>query len=188
MKKKQKSKTIEVLGVNIKIDDDKDYISLTDIARQSTQKPKTVIQSWMKNHNTIRFLWYWEELHNPNFKGSHMTAFIGKALENSYNFTPSKWIKEYNAIGLRSSRGRFGGGTFAHNDIALEFCSWLSPKFKVYLLKEFQRLKSEEAKQKNLKWHLWRITNNIDDIRNLLDTIPYQDPKLRRIKGNQEEE
>ena len=111
----------------------------------------------MKNSNTLRFLWTWEDLYNPNFKRVQLDTFIGKTSDNRYKITPEIWIKEYNAIGMTSKRGRHGGGTYAHSNIALEFCSWLSPEFKVYLLQEFERMKEEEFKLKNLKWHISKI-------------------------------
>lgn len=178
------SKKIEVQGLQIRLEafNDNDYVSLTDIIKDSVDEPKETIRNWIKNTNTVRFLWAWEEIHNSDFKGVHLHAFIEKVTNNRYNLSPTKWINETNAIGLISKRGRHGGGTFAHKDIALEFCSWFDPYFKVYLMKEFQRLKEEEYDYKNLTWHISKITNNIDEVRNLLDTIPYQAPNNNRLK------
>lgn len=180
-----KKKTITVQGLEITINekDNIDYVSLTDIARQSNDEPRFVIRNWMKNSQTLRFLWTWETLYNPNFKGVNIDEFIGRSSDHRYKVTPKVWIDEFNAIGIVSNRGR-GGGTYAHSNIALEFCSWLSPEFKVYILREFERLKQEEAKQLNFEWHIRKITNNIDEVRNLLDTIPGQIPDLQRIKPN----
>lgn len=187
------SKKITVKGIEIKITEreDGEYVSLTDIARQSDEdEPRFVIRNWMKNSGTLRFLWTWEKLYNPKFnsKGVQMDTFMGQATDNLRKITPEKWIKEYNAIGLISKRGRHGGGTFAHTNIALEFCSWLSPEFKVYMIKEFERLKAEESKRLNYEWHISKITDNVDEIRALLDTIPGQLEKHKRIKDFSEEE
>ncbi len=180
-----KKRELEVLGHQIKLDAG-DYICLTDIAKsKGSRQAKNIIQSWMKNNNTLRFLWHWEKLHNPNFKGIHLDAFVGKTTDNAYIFSPKKWIQEYNAVGIISKAGK-GGGTFAHPDIALEFCSWLSPLFKVYILKEFRRLKEEESDRLNLQWHLSKITDRIDEARILLDTIPGQAKKYRRVKDEEE--
>lgn len=174
--------TVNGFDINIQTRlDNSRFISLTDIAKQSNDEPRFVIRNWMKNSNTIRFLWTWEKVYNQNFKGNDLDQFIGKASNNRYKITPEVWIKEFNAIGIVSKRGRYNGGTYAHTNIALEFCSWLSPEFKVYLLKEFERLKEEEANRLNLEWHVEKITNNIDEVRNLLDTIPGQ-KDLNRIK------
>jgi hypothetical protein len=134
----------------------------------------------MKNSNTLLFLEAWEKLHNPGFKVHQMEHFRLRASENRYIATPQNFIEETGAIGIISKSGRYGG-TFAHKDIALNFCYWLSPVFQVYLLKEFQRLKEEEFSRKNLEWHLTKITHNIDEVRILLDTIPGQRPDLNRL-------
>ncbi len=183
-------KKIEVQGLSITIEsiDNTAYISLTDIARQANaEEPRYVIHNWMRNSNSVRFLYKWEEVHNPDFKRVHLDTFLAQASDNRIIFTPEKWINKSGAIGMFSKRGR-GGGTFAHSDIALEFCSWLSPEFKVYILKEFQRLKKEEYSRKNLQWHISKITNNIDEVRNLLDTIPGQLPELNRLDRSKEAE
>jgi hypothetical protein len=120
------------------------YISLTDIAKKSDTEAKVLIISWLKNRNTQEFLETWERLHNPDFlKGHQMVTFRDTYLQNRNVLTPQKWIAETNAIGLISKSGR-GGGTWAHSDIALNFCYWLSPAFQVFMIKEFQRLKAEE--------------------------------------------
>lgn len=116
-----------------------------------------------------------------------MVNFRLNATENQTIPTPKNYIKETKAIGLISKSGRYGG-TFAHKDIALNFCYWLSPEFQVYMIKEFQRLKEEEAQRLSLEWHISKITDNIDEVRQLLDTIPFQRPQNNRIKGFLEEE
>lgn len=180
---KQKKKTIQVQGLEITLYqiNQKDYISLTDIAKNSTSLfPKNIIQNWMKNGSTIRFLHTWERIHNENFKGIHLDAFLSDTSDNRVIISPQKWIETTNAIGLISKSGRYGG-TFAHSEIALNFCYWLSPEFQVYVWKEFNRLKEEESDKKNLQWHVSKITNNIDEIRDLLDTIPGQDDEKNRL-------
>ena len=136
--------------------------------------------SWMKNQSTLEFLETWEALHNPDFKRDQMVTFRDKYTRNRNSLTPQIWIKETGAIGIISKSGRYGG-TWAHSDIALNFCYWLSPAFQVYLIKEFQRLKEEEFNRKNLDWHIERITNLVDETRIWLDTIPGQDPSRNRL-------
>ena len=177
-------KKIEVQGLQIRIEpvNDNDYISLTDIAKQSAEmRPAVTIQSWLRNSNTILFLDTWEKVHNPNYKVSQMTDFLLEASSNRKSISPKKWIETTNAIGFRVKSGR-GGGVFAHKDIAINFCYWLSPPFQVYFIKEFQRLKEEESERRNLEWHVSKITDNIDEVRNLLDTIPGQKPERDRLK------
>ncbi len=136
-------KKIEVDGLVIAINN-KDYISITDIAkRSSSNRPAVTIQSWLRNQGTISYLETWETVHNDNFKVSQMADFRKVAADNRSSITPKSWITLTGAIGLTATSGRYGG-TFAHSDIALEFCSWLSPEFKVYFYKEFQRLKADE--------------------------------------------
>ena len=127
-----------------------DYISLTDLARYvNPDEPKIPIQTWMRNKDVVSYLGLWEQLNNPHFKGHEFTTFENKSGANSFYLSPEKWVKETNAIGIIVKRGN-GGGTYAHRDIAFEFASWLSPEFKLYLVTEFQRLKSQE--QKALEW------------------------------------
>lgn len=177
------SKKIEVQGLQIRIEpiNDSDYISLTDIAKQSSKsKPAHIIQNWMKNTNTLRYLMTWEQVHNAAIKVIHLDDLLIKSTDNRFIISPQEWIKAVNAIGLVQKKGR-GGGTFAHAEIALDFCYWLNPEFKVYFNKEFIRLKEMEAQQQNLEWHISKITDNVDEIRNLLDTIPGQSPMRNRI-------
>ena len=123
-----------------------DYISLTDIARYKSDDPTATIQNWMRNKDTIEFLGLWEQLNNPDFKPVEFEGFKKDAGANAFTMSPKKWIENTNAIGIISKSGRYGG-TFAHKDIAFEFGSWLSPEFKYYLIREYQRLKEEEQKQ-----------------------------------------
>lgn len=177
-----KKKTINVQGLSITIEQVKenDYISLTDIAKVNADDPAYVIQNWMKNSNTIRYLYRWEEIHNPAINPIHLDDLLKTASDNRRILSPKMWIETVNAIGLQWKTGR-GGGTLAHKDIALNFCYWLSPEFQIYLIKEFQRLKEEEFSKKSLEWHISRITNLVDETRNWLDTIPGQDPDRNRL-------
>ncbi len=155
---------IKVLGVEVKIKGSiqESYISLTDIARhKNPNEPKDIIKNWMRNKNTIEFLGLWEELHNLNFKGVEFDSFKNEAGSNAFVLSPQKWIKSTNAIGLVSKSGRLGG-TFAHQDIAFEFASWISPQFKLYLLKEFQRLKQNELKFNKTEWETSRILSKVN--------------------------
>ena len=180
-----KKRKIEVEGIKISIDVDKDYINLTDIARQSDRdEPRFLIMYWLQNSNTLEFLTAWENLHNPDFlKGGDIPTFRNKYTSNRKALTPQRYIQETGAIGLISKSGRYGG-TFAHRDIALNFSYWLSPTFQVYLLQEFQRLKEEEFKRldSNRTWHISKITDYVDNARVLLDSIPGQLPENVRIE------
>lgn len=175
-------KQITVQGLTITIEQvaETDYISLTDIAKQSSDEPRFVIQNWLKNSSTINYLWEWEMLHNPALNRVQLHTVLETTASNRFVMSPKKWIELTGAIGLVSQTGR-SGGTLAHKDIALNFCYWLSPKFQIYLIKEFQRLKEAEFSQKNLEWHVGRITSLVDEARNWLDTIPGQKPELNRI-------
>lgn len=126
---------------------EEDYISLTDIARYKNQdRSDDLIRNWLRNRNTLEFLGIWEHLNNPGFKPVEFDGFRKEAGLNSFVLTPKKWIESTNAIGIRSKSGRYGG-TYAHKDIAFEFASWISVEFKLYFIKEFQRLKEEQQKQ-----------------------------------------
>ena len=131
------SKILNVKGTEIAIiqSHETDYISLTDMVKGFGDD--TMIYSWMRSRNTLEFIGIWEEMNNSNFKGNEFVTFKTQAGLNSFNLTPRKWIEATNAIGFISKAGRYGGGTFAHRDIAFEFGSWLSPEFKLYLIKEF---------------------------------------------------
>lgn len=141
-------------GVSLYSHNDKDYISLTDIARyKDSTRTDYIIQNWLRNRNTIEFLGIWEQLNNPEFNPIEFDGFKNKAGLNSFILTPKQWIQKTGAIGLVSKAGRYGG-TYAHKDIAFEFASWISVEFKLYLIKEFQRLKEEE--RKTLGWDIRR--------------------------------
>ncbi len=151
-----KKKQVLVDGLTISIDtiNANDYINLTDIAKKRTIKPDAIIQNWLKNQNTIKYLWTWESLHNPD-KTPPFEGVLATALDNSVFMSPKKWIELTGAVGIKSKSGR-GGGTFAHTDIALNFMYWLDPRFQVYFIKEFQRLKEAEAKKLGNKWSVKR--------------------------------
>ncbi|MDD3340516.1 MAG: KilA-N domain-containing protein, partial [Lachnospiraceae bacterium] len=124
----------------------KDYICITDIAKYKDKvNPRFIIQNWMRNRNTIEFLGTWENLYNSNFNRVEFEAFRNQAGLNSFVMTPQKWIESTNAKGIFSKAGRYGG-TFAYKDIAFEFAAWISVEFKLYLIKEFERLKELETK------------------------------------------
>ncbi|HEY4147908.1 MAG TPA: KilA-N domain-containing protein, partial [Chitinophagaceae bacterium] len=123
---------------------------------------ENIIYSWMRNRNTVEFLGIWEQLYNNGFKGNEFVTFKMQAGLNNFNLTPRKWIENTNAIGIISKPGRYGGGTYAHKDIAFEFGSWLSAEFKLYLIKEFQRLKEEESKSLQSEWSLRRTLAKIN--------------------------
>ena len=142
--------------------DAEDYISLTDIARnKNPEEPKDVVKNWMRTRTTIEFLGLWEQLNNPNFKGVEFDSFMYEAGSNSFTLSPSKWIETTGAIGIISKQGN-NGGTFAHRDIAFEFASWVSSSFKLYLIKEFQRLKAEENDRLKLEWNLQRTLAKVN--------------------------
>ena len=131
------------------------YISLTDIAKYRSDEPNDVIKNWLRNKDTIAFLGLWESLHNPDFKPIEFGGFRNEAGSNAFTMSPTKWIEGINAKGIISKSGRYGG-TFAHSDIAMEFASWISPEFKLYIIKDFQRLKDDENSRLSLNWNLNR--------------------------------
>jgi len=153
-----KEQKINVLRVR-----DKEYISLTDLARYAdNEEPRLPIRDWMRNKEVILFLGLWESINNENFKGGEFDTFKNEAGSNKFKMSPQKWIRETNAIGIISKSGRYDGGTFAHSDIAFEFASWLSPEFKLYLIQEFQRLKKKESYQNKVDWQANRILAKVN--------------------------
>ena len=159
---KSKKSSIDVQGSAIAVvsNDTGDYISLTDMAKKFGDD--VLIYNWMRNRNTLEFIGIWEQIHNPTFKGLEFETFRNQAGLNRFSLTPRKWIEATGAIGFQSKAGRYGGGTYAHKDIAFEFGSWLSPEFKLYLIKEFQRLKDEENDRLKLDWNLQRTLAKIN--------------------------
>jgi hypothetical protein len=161
---KPKKSTIEVQGAAITILSQKqeDYISLTDIARfKDSERTDYIIQNWLRNRNTIEFLGVWERLNNPTFNPIEFDGIRKQAGLNSFVLTASRWIAATQAIGLVSRAGRYGG-TYAHKDIAFEFASWVSVEFKLYLIKEFQRLKDDENRRLSLAWNLNRTLSKLN--------------------------
>ena len=141
--------TINANGVEIRVasSNEADYISLTDIAKKRNPEfPADVVKNWLRSRSTIEFLGLWEKINNPDFK-------LVEFGENSFVLTPQKWISTTNAIGITSKSGRYGG-TYAHSDIAFEFASWISPEFKLYIIKDYQRLKADESHFKSLDWNI----------------------------------
>ena len=156
-----KSRSITVHGADVTITSrhDQDYISLTDMVKRFGDE--SILYGWLRNRNTIQFLGIWEQIYNPAFKPLEFERFKSQAGLNSFSLSPKKWIEATGAIGLYAKAGR-GGGTYAHKDIAFEFGSWLSPEFKLYLIKEFQRLKDEEARTTSLEWNFQRTLAKVN--------------------------
>lgn len=162
----QKSReTIHAKGIEIGIytnDFKNEFISLTDIAKYKSDDPNDAIRTWMKSKETIAFLGLWEELHNPNFKPSEFEGFKNEAGYNAFSMAPQKWINGVNAIGIVSKSGRYGGGTYAHSDIAFEFASWISAELKLYIIKDYQRLKNDENSKLSPSWNLNRELSKLN--------------------------
>jgi hypothetical protein len=138
---------VQEIVISISKIEQEDFISLTDMAKYKNAEPKTTINNWLKNKKTIEYIGLWEKVNNPDFKGIEFDTFKNSAGLNSFTLSPKQWIEKTGAIGIISKAGRYGG-TYAHKDIALEFATWLSPEFKFYVIKEFQRLKESEADSK----------------------------------------
>ena len=153
-----KNTEITVLSVG----DKDDYISLTDIAKyKNPEFPADVVKNWLRTRFAIEFLGIWEKLHNPGFNLVDFDQFMNEAGGNAFVLSPQKWIESTNAIGLISRSGR-GGGTFAHVDIAFEFASWISAEFKLYIIKDYQRLKKDENSRISLSWNVNRILAKVN--------------------------
>src|SRR5574344_699333 len=163
MAKKQIKETIHAKGVDIGIyttDFENEFISLTDIAKyKNREEPNVVVANWMRNRNTIEYLGIWEQLYNPDFKPTEFEGFRMQAGLNAFTLSPKKWIEATGAIGIVAKSGRYGG-TYAHKDIAFKFASWISVEFELYIVKEFQRLKTEE--QRLLGWSAKRELSKIN--------------------------
>lgn len=171
--------------INVLRIDNKEFISLTDLARYANlEEPKIPIYTWMRNKDVIAYLGLWEQLNNENFKGHEFETFEKQAGKNSFYMSPQKWIKETNAVGIISKSGN-NGGTYARSDIALEFASWLSPEFKLYVIQEFERLKKNEAYQNKIDWHVNRVLAKVsyvvhtDAIKNII--IPTLTEKQKKF-------
>ena len=158
-----KKGTINVQGtaITIILSKEEDYISLTDMAGYKDElEARVVVSNWMSTRFTLEFLGVWEQIYNPNF--NRMGFHTIKNADGRLVLTPKRWVESTNAIGIFSKAGRYGGGIFAHKDIAFEFGSWLSAEFKFYLIREFQRLKEDELRQKSLEWNLQRTLSKIN--------------------------
>ena len=191
--KKEIQDSFSVKGIDVRViskGDDNDYISLTDLAKYKSEDPSDAIKNWMRTRNTIEFLGVWETLNNPDFKPVEFDGFKKEAGLNSFIMTPTKWIKSTNAVGIRTKRGRYGSGTFAHVDIALDFATWISPEFRLYVFQEYRRLKSDESSRINLDWNEKRLFAAINyrlHTDAVKDTMPPQLGKNdRRLRYAQE--
>ena len=162
---KTATETIHAKGIEIGIyttDFKEEYISLTDIARFRSSDPRITIHSWLKSRDIVEFLGLWESLHNPDFKRSDFDTFKKDAGTNAYTFSIKVWNEILKGIGIITKSGRYGGGIFAHSDIALEFASWISPEFKLYIVKDYRRLKSDENSRLSLNWNLNREISKLN--------------------------
>jgi hypothetical protein len=159
--KKSKSNMIQVRGTSITIisEKDTDYISLTDMLK--AKDGEFFISDWLRNRNTVEFLGIWESIYNPAFNYGEFATIRSEAGLNSYKISVKEWVEKTGAIGLKASPGRYGG-TFAHPDIAFEFGMWISPEFKIYLVKEFRRLKDDESRRLSLAWNLNRTLSKLN--------------------------
>ena len=155
------SKTIIVQDISITLlnVNKQDYFSLTDMLK--AKDGDFFIADWLRNRNTLEFLGIWESVYNPGFNYGEFAIIKSKAGLNSFKISVKEWVEKTNAIGLQATAGRYGG-TYAHKDLAFEFGMWISPEFKIYLIREFQRLKDEEASGKNLEWNLQRTLSKIN--------------------------
>lgn len=158
---KTKKKTIEVQGADITVltQGSVDYISLTDMLK--AKDGAFFISDWLRNRNTVEFIGIWESVHNPDFNYGGFAAIRSQAGLNSYKLSVKEWVEQTNAIGLKATAGRYGG-TYAHPDIAFEFGMWISPMFKIYLVKEFRRLKEDENQRLSLAWNLNRTLSKLN--------------------------
>lgn len=164
MTPKEVNEKITALGIEISVASTgsrDDFISLTDIARFKSDEPSAVIANWMRNRDTVDFLGVWESLHNPSFNSLEFDGIEQQAGKNAFTMSPKKWIAATNAIGIKAKGGRYGGA-YAHIDIAFEFASWISPEFKLYVIKEYQRLKSDENSRLSLEWNEKRLFTKIN--------------------------
>jgi len=155
---KIKENDIRVICVN-----KEEYVSLTDLAKYKNSKnPSDIIKKWLSNYDTIEFLGLWEELNNINFNLAEFSLIKSESPKKAFTMTPSKWCTKVNAIGITYDKGKYSVGTFAHIDIALEFASWIDNLFKLYLIKEFKRLKRNEALKENTTWNVARILSKMN--------------------------
>ena len=162
MKKKE---TVNVQGTEVVVLSHRqdDYISLTDMAKyKNAEIPGMVVSHWMSTVFSVNYMGLWEKMNNPDFNLTGFREVKEQLSEPGFALSPKQWIGRTNAIGITSKAGRYGGGTFAHRNIAFEFASWLSPEFKYYLISEFDRLKNDEVRQQSLEWNLQRTLSKIN--------------------------
>ena len=156
---KKRNIVVKSASIGIVTRHEQDYICLTDMLK--AKDGDFFISDWLRNRNTIEFLGIWESVYNPAFNYGEFAAIKSQAGLNSYKLSVKEWVQKTNAIGLQATSGRYGG-TYAHKDIAFEFGMWISPEFKIYLIKEFQRLKDEEARAKSVEWSFQRILTKVN--------------------------
>ncbi len=176
-------KTIHIKGQEVRLleIDQEDFFCITDIAKTGTGAPRDLIKNYLRNRGTVEFLGLWEQMNNPDFNVVEFDHIKNKTGDNNFTLSSTEWIRRTSAKGILSTPGRYGG-TFAHKDITIHFTTWFSTEFYLYLVKEFQRSTSQ-----NLEWHISKITNNIEEVRDLLDTIPGQLLERNRLKKIEEE-
>jgi KilA-N domain len=181
-----KTSIINVQGHDIQVAmfNQQDFISLTDMVK-AFEDGVGLIEKWMRNVNTIEFLSVWEVLYNPDFKVPEFEDVRRNAGLNTFTLSPKKWVEKTNAKGILSKSGRYGGGTFAHKDIAFEFGSWLSPQFKLYLIKEFQRLKQIETDDYDFEWNVKRILSKANYV---IHTDAVKEHLLPQLNWEQDKE
>ena len=165
MAKSMKKEVIHANGIDIGIytsDYINEYVSLTDIAKYRSLDPRITIHNWLRGRDVVEFLGLWESLHNPSFKRIDFDTFKKDAGANAFVFSIKNWNEQLGAIGLFTKSGRYGGGIYAHRDIAFEFASWISPEFKLYIIQDYQRLKQDENSRLSLNWNLNREISKLN--------------------------
>jgi hypothetical protein len=153
--------TVEGIEIRLLTEKKSDYISLTDLT-QNFDGGSGLVEKWLRNRNTVEFLGMWEKIYNPAFDEEQFKEIANKAGLNSFMLSVKKWVELTGAVGIEAKAGRYNGGTFAHKDIALEFCTWLSPLFKLYVVREFDRLKNEEHEKLAIEWNVKRTLSKIN--------------------------
>ncbi len=163
MSKKNKTLQVQNISISVITENETDFICLTDIAKAKDGEARAadIIKNWIRTRTTLEFLGAWEEIYNPDFKVVEFDHFKMQAGLPSFVLSPGQWVQQTNAIGMYVNSGRYGG-TYAHKDIAFEFCSAISPMFKLYLIKEFQRLKEQEDSRHNLQWNIQRTLAKVN--------------------------
>lgn len=176
--------TVQDIEIKFYTVKEEEYISLTDMARKFNERTEIMIQNWMRNRNTVEFLGLWEELNNRDFNHIEFDVIRSNTGLNSFMLSVADWVSRTGAVGIRAKAGRYGG-TFAHRDIAFEFGSWLSPSFKLLLIREFQRLKALEAEQQKLSLD-WQIKRTLAKVNYMIHTDAVKEhlipPRLDRTR------